>query len=94
MNELRTQVSQILQNTPVGETVENDELLRSVLLMHPHYCNYEVLSFVVSTDNLYNKKQFLFETNNHKFNSFSLAACFNSKESCDNFKLKKAFRNS
>ena len=24
---------------------------------------------------------------------FSLAACFNTKESCDNYKLKKAFRN-
>ena len=86
MNELKKQVSQILQNTPVGETVENDELLRSVLLMHPRYRNYEVLSFIVSTDNLYKKKQFLFETKNHKFISFSLAACFNMKESCDNFK--------
>ena len=93
MNELKTQVSQILQNPSVGEPVQHDEVLRTVLLMHPRYSNYDVLSFVVSNDNLYKKKQFLFKTRNHKFISFSLAACFNTKESCDNYKLKKTFRN-
>ena len=94
MNELKTQVSEILKNTPVGETVQNDEVLRSVLLMHPRYCKYDVLPFTVSTDNLYKNKQFLFKTKNLKFISFSLTACFNTKESCDKFKLNKAFRNS
>ena len=40
------------------------------------------------------KKQFKFETKNHKFISFFLSACYHTKESCEHFKLRKAFRNS
>ena len=79
MNELREQVSEILQNTPIGEIVRNDEILSVVLSKHPHYSKCNALSFVVSNDNAYKQKQFKFETKNHKFISFSLSACYKIK---------------
>ena len=53
MNEIRAQVSEILRNTPINETVQNDEILQIVLSKHPRYGKYDALSFIVSNENAY-----------------------------------------